>query len=205
MSAALPAHPREIEAWRMDMRYPERWMNDRRINRLSDSEHRAYVLALVWSVANGTDGVITVEDLELMPKPVTREALEGLKRAELVTEQLAAGELVWMLSDYESTQTTRAERESLETARRAKRDRQRAHRARAAVGGSGARAAEAGASVLSAVSDTALGQDRLGQDRTGQASSKPPTESEQVSWPVVSIPRSEPLPTAVGAEDDELY
>lgn len=193
----------------MDMRYPERWMNDRRINRLSDAEHRAYVLALVWSVANGTDGVITVEDLELMPKPVTREALEGLKRAELVSEQLtAAGELVWLLSEYESTQTTRAEREALETARRARKEAQRVRRARSAVGGSGARAAEAGADARSVVTGTALGQDRLGQDRTGQAPTKPPRDSDSdpvTSWPVVSIPRAEPLPAAVGAEADELY
>jgi hypothetical protein len=168
----------------MDMRYPERWMNDRRISRLTDAEHRAYVLALVWSVANRTDGVIAAEDLELMPKPVTREALDALARADLVTQQRTAGSTVWQLTEYATTQTTRLELESLEIARRARRETQRARRARSAVTG------------------TALGQDR-DRTETGQAFTEPPTESTNGnSWPVVSIPRSEPLPLAAGAEGE---
>jgi uncharacterized protein YdbL (DUF1318 family) len=173
----------------MDARYPERYLTDRRVCRLSDAEHRAYVLALVWSVSNRTDGIIAVEDLETLPRGVTREMLEGLKRAGLVSEEQVAGDLVWLLTDYAETQTTRAELESLDAARRAKRQDMAERRARKA------------SDALSAVEPTT--QDRTGtgqdSDRQGQARTKslPAKRESESSWPVVSIPRSESLPAAV--------
>lgn len=177
----------------MDARYPERYLHDRRLARLTDAEHRAYVLALVWSVANRTDGVIAVGDLDALPRAVNREALAGLERAELATEQLLDGDLVWLLTDYTETQSTRAELDSLDAARRAK----RANAARVR--------AEKAAHGLSAVAFTTEDRQERGQDRQGK--DRPSTkalskDSQDSSWPVVSIPRAEPLPLAAGAEGE---
>jgi hypothetical protein len=191
----------------MDARYPDRYLHDRRVTRLSDADHRAYVLALVWSVANRTDGVITLDDLDAMPKPVTREALQALERAELAAEELAGSEMVWRLTDYATTQTSRAELEALDKARQAKRHDMAARRARKAAEAVG------GSAALSVVPSTA--QARTGQDsaRPGQdsarhiprATAKTQSKDRQPvkDWPVASIPRSESLPAAVG--DDEPF
>ena len=181
----------------MDARYPERYLHDRRLVRLTDAEHRAYVLALVWSVANRTDGVIAVGDLDALPLAVTRETLAGLEQAELATEQLLDGDLVWLLTDYAETQSTRAELDSLDAARRAK----RANAARAR--------AEKAAHGLSAVPATTEDRQELGQARARTGQDRPTTkpvifESKDSSWPVVSIPRAEPLLLAAGAESEQF-
>ena len=41
-----------------DARFPERWLNDRRVLRLPDDAFRLFVLSLAWSVANQADGRI---------------------------------------------------------------------------------------------------------------------------------------------------
>lgn len=50
-----------------DARFPERWLNDRRVMRLSPDAFRTFVIALTWSVANRTDGVITDDDMPFLP------------------------------------------------------------------------------------------------------------------------------------------
>lgn len=50
-----------------DARLPERWLNDRRLLKLPDDAFRLFVTALVWSVANKTDGVLLDEELPLIP------------------------------------------------------------------------------------------------------------------------------------------
>ena len=50
-----------------DARFPERWLNDRRVLRLPDDAFRLFVLSLAWSVANRTDGVLKDDDLPLIP------------------------------------------------------------------------------------------------------------------------------------------
>jgi hypothetical protein len=37
-----------------DARFPERWLNDRRLLRLSDAAFRLFVISLTWSVSNRT-------------------------------------------------------------------------------------------------------------------------------------------------------
>lgn len=107
-----------------DARLPERWLVDRRLLKLSDSAYRTFVTALLWSVANRTDGRFEADDIELMPRA---------KGADVV-EILAAGLLdrdgtQLVLADFEATQTSRDELEVLENARR--RDRQKKARQRA--------------------------------------------------------------------------
>lgn len=109
-----------------DARYPERWLSDRRILRLSDAAHRLFVTALVWSVSNRTDGLLTSEDLDLML--VVRPATPG-EAAELVDAGLwEYADNGWRMVDYLNTQTDRDTLDALEVRRRSDRDRQAARR-----------------------------------------------------------------------------
>jgi Ulp1 family protease len=202
----------------MDARYPERYLTDRRVSRLSDAEHRAYVLALVWSVSNRTDGAIAVEDLDALPRPVTRETLDALHRAGLVSEEVVNGDLVWLLTDYVETQTTRAELEALDSARRAKRLKAADKRA------------EEAHKIISAVtsttedrdsdSDSDSASDSASASESARIASRKPRRSRKPGKPepVVDIQTGEPvtewdtvqpgtgsLPPAVGADDEEIF
>lgn len=112
-----------------DARFPDRWLADRRIQRLTDRGFRAFVSALMWSVLNRTDGVIEHEDLALIP---------GF--ANCAEDELAAAGLFepldhgWLITEYARTQTSKDALETLERARAANRERQakwRAERANA--------------------------------------------------------------------------
>jgi hypothetical protein len=89
-----------------DARMPERWLNDRRFRskRLSDAGYRSYMNALVWSVANRTDGVIERGDLEDIPdfNPAVVPELMG----DDLWEPLGVGDS-WHISDFDTTQTGR--------------------------------------------------------------------------------------------------
>lgn len=107
-----------------DARLPERWLTDRRLLKLSDSAHRTFVTALLWSVANRTDGRLEVDDLDLMPRARQSDVVE------LVASRLFARDGTQLvLIDFPGTQTSRDELEVLENARR--RDRQKKARQRA--------------------------------------------------------------------------
>ena len=117
-----------------DARLPERWLNDRRLQRLSADHYRTFVNALLWSVANRTDGHIEREDIGLIPH-WSANAAKALVSANLLTPQSDG----WLIADYASTQTTRSELETLERVRRRERDkkaRQRAGKAAEDVAGS---------------------------------------------------------------------
>lgn len=128
-----------------DARFPERWLNDRRLARTSDAEFRAFVLALAWSVSNRTDGVVTAEDLELIPRA-------DLGHAEALADRglWEAVEGGWRIVEFGSTQTPSAQLEGL-AARRAG-DAKRAKKYR-----DGKRASSRDSS-----------RDDIGQARTGQ-------------------------------------
>jgi hypothetical protein len=107
-----------------DARFPERWLNDRRILRLPDDAFRLFVLSLAWSVANQTDGRIYDDELPLIPASASgsgRLAKCGL------WERVADH---WLITVFEETQTTRADLEHLASQRRKARDRKRRERAR---------------------------------------------------------------------------
>ncbi|GAA1399459.1 hypothetical protein GCM10009613_55070 [Pseudonocardia kongjuensis] len=108
-----------------DARYPERWLNDRRILRLSDPAHRLFVLALAWSVSNRTDGALQLDDLRLIP------GVDHTGTAELVEAGLwLTGPHGWQITDFAITQTTAAQLAGLEHKRAVDRDRQARHRQR---------------------------------------------------------------------------
>ena len=50
-----------------DARFPDRWLHDRRLLRLSDSEFRTFVTSLTWCVSNRTDGRLEHDDLAMVP------------------------------------------------------------------------------------------------------------------------------------------
>jgi hypothetical protein len=151
-----------------DARYPERWLNDRRLLTLSDAAHRLFVMALVWSVANRTDGVIADQDFALILRVDPTRAAElgeaGLWRRE-------AGR--WLIEDFPGTQTSKDDLEVLANARR--RDRERKARQRAGQAAPQVTAAVPGdipgdrpTDVRGTVPRDKSGDStRTGQDRTG--------------------------------------
>lgn len=145
-----------------DARYPERWLNDRRLLRLSGDDHSAFVRALAWSVANRTDGVIEFGDLKLIPD-MTDATSDALVKAEL-WKVIDGGERFHIV-DYEETQTSRDELEILANERRRNREAKRRERARKAA----AQADVRGTVYIDSQADVSGDAPRTGQARTGQA------------------------------------
>lgn len=110
-----------------DARYPERWLNDRRIQKLSDSAHRTFVTLMTWSVSNRSDGQFDADDVAFTAH-AKADDFEELYRSNLLTKNGNG----WLLADFEETQTTAASLKGAEAARRHEREkkaRQRAHAA----------------------------------------------------------------------------
>ena len=105
-----------------DARFPERWLNDRRVLRLPDDAFRLFVVSLAWSVANQTDGRIYDDDLTLIP--ASARGSGQLAKAGL-WERVAD---YWLITVFEETQTSRADMEVLANARRRQRDKMRRRR-----------------------------------------------------------------------------
>jgi hypothetical protein len=128
-----------------DARFPERWLNDRRLLRLSDPGFRLYVVALAWSVSNRTDGVLYDDDLMLMVNVDPACAVELVKAAVWLRDADR-----YVIAEFDSTQTPAAQLEALADRRRSDRDRARRYRERKARSRDSSR-------------------DDKGQARTGQA------------------------------------
>ncbi len=115
----------------VDARLPERYLSDRRILRLTDSERSSLFIATLWAVSNRTDGRIERADLDLIPMfrsaAVNTLVIHGL--------WLPDGEDAWTIADYSRDQTTRHEFEVLENNRRRERTKKARQRARQSVPG----------------------------------------------------------------------
>lgn len=151
-----------------DARFPEQWLNDRRVTLLPDAAFRLFVTSLAWAVANRTDGVLYDDDLAMIPRADPDQA-KVLAKARLWRRDRDR----WFIVVFPDTQTTSAELESAAAARRANRERQARHRQRErerkAAGQEGV-----ARDVTRDVTGYSTGQDRTGQDRhLGEA-----TESE---------------------------
>lgn len=149
-----------------DARFPERWLNDRRVLKLSGDGVRLLIFSLAWSVSNRTDGVITDDDLPLIPHSSPQLA------ADLVATGLwQRREDRWLVADFADTQTTRERLNQLDAARRAERDRKAKQRASGTAHGTRTPDAPGDspvpADVPGDVPPDHTGQDRLetGQDR----------------------------------------
>lgn len=109
-----------------DARLPDRWLHDRRMNRLSDGHFRSYVLSLIYAVSNRTDGVVEPEDLATIPKFAA-----GAVKALVDNELWQPREKGWLIIDFESTQSSREALEAAEQARNQARAKDRVRKAKA--------------------------------------------------------------------------
>ena len=162
-----------------DARFPDRWLTDRRLNRLSDADHRSFVNALVWAVSNRTDGRLDMDDLEVVPKFKT-ESIAAFEASGLWAR---SGE-VWQIVEYGSTQTSAAQLTSQERGRVLTNARQTKHRANK----SDADSDPDSPGVTRDVTHNALGQDRTGQAQ--EVVSSPSPVSDVTGWPKVTPPGS---------------
>jgi hypothetical protein len=146
-----------------DARFPERWLHDRRVLRLSDSAFRVFVTSLAWSVSNRTDGVLDEADLTLLPcldvSCVDELAKSGLWRCE------GGG---WVIVDYVTTQTTRDELDLLDQNRRVAREKKQRQRSKARVGSRLQSPGRSRGRSTGTVPGDCAGQERPGQERPGQ-------------------------------------
>lgn len=109
-----------------DARHPERWLNDLRFQEISAEDYRAYSFALMWSVANRTDGIITPSRLRFIPT-MTEETPPRLVAADLWVWQPANNG--WYMREFTTTQTTRRELEAAQKARDKEAENKRVKRA----------------------------------------------------------------------------
>lgn len=109
-----------------DARFPERWLNDKRVVRLSDGAFRTFVTTLAWSVANRTDGVIEMDDLELI-HGADRRAIPPLVTSGL---WVTTKKDVFFITVFKETQTSRHELEVLDNLRRRDREKKARQRSR---------------------------------------------------------------------------
>jgi hypothetical protein len=168
-----------------DARFPERWLNDRRVLRLSDAAFRLFVYGLAWSVANKTDGYLSDEDLVLIPG-VNLEAAEALYDAELWWSHMHGAQI----TEFEDTQSSRDELDALAARRRNDRRRKAAERARKATS----------ASRLPSASRDSSRDSHAERVRTGQARPGAKTEGQAPPWLPAEF--SENSPDVRGAEGD---
>lgn len=180
-----------------DFRFAGRWLNDRRVAGLAGDDFKAFVLAGAWMVENRSDGRISSEDLDFVPR-FNRGSVPRL---------VAAGVWIiegdgWLMVDYAGTQTSRAEFETLENAR--KRDREKKARQRATK-----RVTHDGHVTDDDMSRGTVPGDYTGKDRTGKEG-KDYSEAQRfenaapvLDWPAATIPNS--VPVVVGYDPDEVF
>lgn len=144
-----------------DTRFPDRWLSDRRLQRLSDGHFRAFITSLAWSVSNRTDGVIEPEDLGLIPNFAA-----GAAKAFIDAGLWSPLEKGWLIKDYVVTQTSKDQITANEQ-QRAK-EREKKARQRAAKKAATSTNADVPGTCPGDVPRENPGQDRPGQDRQGE-------------------------------------
>lgn len=136
-----------------DARFPERWLNDRRLQFAAPETFRVFANLLMWQASNRSDGHIPGDALPLIPHASTAE-MGALVTAGLLDPDIG-GDGWYITPAYLDPQTTRDQLEAADEARRKARDKKRRQRARAAA----PRAAVPG-DVPRDSTRTGLGQDR---------------------------------------------
>jgi len=159
-----------------DARLPDRWLTERRIQKLSDRAFRAFTLALMWSVSSRTDGVIDHSDLDLIPG-FPRGAEEELVKSGLWVEHNGG----WLIAEFCDTQTSKAELHALARARASNRERQARYRLKQAE--QGLPADNVDNNVTETVTETVI-ETVTTQARQGKAEALPyVTEEELLAKP----------------------
>jgi hypothetical protein len=144
-----------------DARFPERWLNDKRVVRLSHSAFRTFVTTLTWSVANRTDGVLERDDLELIHGADERD-LRALLDSGLWAETRDS----LTITVFRETQTCRSELEALDNLRKRDREKKRRQRVQGGDADSSSPGTFPGTASPGNVPRDSIGEDR--QDRTGR-------------------------------------
>ncbi|WP_143331591.1 hypothetical protein [Clavibacter michiganensis] len=184
----------------VDARFPERYLSDRRIARLTADEFRSYFMATLWGVSNRTDGRVEHADVALIPH--FRDAADRL--VELGLWQVAPDGTGWIIDDFKELQTSAEQLEAAAKARKAdadKKKRQRSHaKGEHAFCGDECDGSSSSVPRFPAVpgdvpgdgpGDLSRGQDRRGQDRQGQK-----------GWPTAAIPAGDESCWACGGAMD---
>jgi len=161
-----------------DARFPERWLNDRRVLRLSDAGFRLFVTSLAWSASNRTDGVLFDDDLALIPR-TERGCDAELAKAGLWDREKDR----WLIVDFVSTQTTRSELDRLDNVRRAEREKKARRRARDRSEGD---SPPVTSPVTVPVDDTGEARPRPG--RLGEEETEDQTDNKSTDWAEVRRP-----------------
>jgi len=167
-----------------DFRFPSHWLTDRRVMSLTGDEFKGFVTAGAWSVENRTDGRVTPDDIEFIPR-FPRACIPRLVQVGLWAEDGDG----WLMVDYARVQTSRAEFERLDNSRRREREKKRRQRAHKA-GDHSFCGPECMSPGQSPGQSPRTIQDRRGQARRGQAedSSDSLKAPQAVDWPVADIP-----------------
>jgi hypothetical protein len=143
-----------------DARVPDRWLIDRRFSQLSGDQFRAFIAALTWSASNKTDGVVTEADLSEI------RWFQAVDMPALVEAGLFARiDNGWLLVDFLSTQTTRAQWVQRERNIVKERERKARYRAKAASQGDVPRDTDGDRDADGDAEPLRTGKDRQGQDR----------------------------------------
>jgi hypothetical protein len=166
----------------MDARLPDRWLTDRRVQRLSATHYRALMNSLMYMVANRTDGSITAEDFAMIPH-FAADAPDAFVRAGLwePTEQ------GWVFVGWASTQTTRSEAEALERVRAREREKKARQRATASSPRDTQQDSPRDMSPGPSGGNYRQGQARQGKARPGEEA-EPKAHEPQDPWGVVAVP-----------------
>lgn len=109
----------------MDSRFPAHWLLDYRVQSLSPEAFRLLVNANTWSVSNRSDGDIPRLHLNMIPHAREEHAQE-LVVAGLWTVTKTG----WLITDYATYQTSRAQFDALDHKRRLEAEASRAYRQR---------------------------------------------------------------------------
>ncbi|MDI2098000.1 hypothetical protein [Ruicaihuangia caeni] len=163
-----------------DFRFTGRWLNDRRVMTLTGDAFKTFVTAGTWMVENRTDGFLTADDLEFIPR-VSRSSIAPLVAAGLWAE-VPGG---WQMVDYQATQTTRSEFEALENVRRREREKKARQRAK----NDGAEPAGFSPSPGDNPGDVSRGSTQARTGQEGQARTSTGSGSA-LTWDVAPIPGS---------------
>lgn len=164
----------------MDSRFPSHWLMDYRVQSLSPEAFRVLVNANTWSVSNRSDGEIPIQYLGMIPH-ANEKLAEELVSAGLWTPTSVG----WLIIDYGTYQTSRAQMDALEHKRRQEAEASKAYRLRQKQKKSGA--LDSPSYDENHDGDMTESYDDIGKERQGQ---ERPGKAEELSKPSLDEPLS---------------
>lgn len=186
----------------VDARFPERWLNDKRIVRLSGDAFKLWGLAILYSVANRQEGFLNEGDLRYIHDVDVSRVFE-LEKAGLWSREGGG----WWMAEYEDTQTSLAELDAAANARRAAREKKARQRARTKQDGDPNLMSPGTSQARTGQARTGVEGEELLQQQTPNKAGRPTTPvgagfdvggdvKDTEDWPVAAVPgqRRDPDP-----------